>query len=501
MLRRSNVMEIVNFSITPKTAVANGADIISASAVIMNGNDYVSDKPVVFTITTGSAIFSNGLSSIVVSSNSLGAVSASLVDTTAETVVVEIALQSDASIRDSLTATFTRSDNTADTISLLLAVDDARADGEDQNQVELQTLSGAVPVSGTSVSVALTNGAVFISGDKTAKIKTDSKGRASLPFTSTTAGESKLTAYLSDNIAVYNSVTATFVSASPELSLALDVVSDNAQANGNAVNRVRATVTDSDTHKPLSGQVVTFTVTSGSAVFDNDSATYSATTDSNGEAYASVKDETVESVIITTATGDKTATGTVHFSQEYSPLKIDRIYNKNKIFLSGHPLIAWKNAELFISVSGGSGNYSCGGSNGISATIYDSNTVLVVFSLSDEIDCTITLTDNVTSENIKHTLHLETYYIEVGDWYTFYPSMKNSYGVDYPSVQDLVSLYEEWGDMSLYPEWIPQERDGCYWASSEKASSAPVVNLKNGHSSWRETWTGYSDGGWAVRRK
>lgn len=204
------VMEITNFVLTPNTAVANGTDNITASAVVMNGNDYVSNEPVVFSVTTGSAIFSNGLSSIVVSSNILGAVSARLVDTTAETIVIEIALQNDAAIHDSLAATFTPSDNSVDTINLLLTIDNAKADGEDQNQVELQTLSGAVPVSGASVSLKLTNGAVFISGENTAKIKTDSNGRASLPFTSTTAGQSKLTAYLEENLAIYNSVTATF---------------------------------------------------------------------------------------------------------------------------------------------------------------------------------------------------------------------------------------------------------------------------------------------------
>ncbi|MFP1860815.1 Ig-like domain-containing protein [Lonsdalea quercina] len=203
-------MEITNFVLTPNTAVANGTDKISASADIMNGKNYISNEPVVFSITTGSAIFSNGLSSIVVSSNSLGAVSASLVDTTAETIVIEIALQSDTAIHNSLAATFTPSHNSVDTINLLLTIDDAKADGEDQNQVELQTLSGTVPVSGASVSLTLTNGAVFISGENTAKITTDSNGRASLPFTSTTAGQSKLTAYLAENIAVYNSVTATF---------------------------------------------------------------------------------------------------------------------------------------------------------------------------------------------------------------------------------------------------------------------------------------------------
>jgi len=489
-------MEIVNFSITPKTAVANGADIISASAVIMNGNDYVSNESVVFSITSGSAIFSNGLSSIVVSSNSLGAVSASLVDTTAETVVVEIALQSNAAIHDTLTATFTQSDNTADTINLLLVVDDARADGEDQNQVELQTFSGAIPVASTDVSVALTNGAVFINGDKAAKIKTDSKGRASLPFTSTTAGESKLTAYLSDNIAVYNSVTATFVSASPEVGLVLDVVSDNAQANGNAVNRVRATVTDSDTHKPLSGQAVTFTVTSGSAVFDNDSISYSATTDSNGEAYASVKDNTVETVTLSAVGGDKTATATIHFSKDYAPLKIQRVYNTNKNFEIGHPVTAWTGAELTFEATGGSGEYTW--NVNYPEELHPENTLAKSVNMSFTDRTTINrqyiieVTDNVTGGTDSYRFSLSVFFERFGI-YEFYSVLSPS---DYPSENDLISLYNDWGNMGSYTGWLDKGRS-LYWTNHIILLQTLAVNMRNGNS----TWAGHLTEQYYAKRK
>ncbi|WP_277973315.1 Ig-like domain-containing protein [Pantoea agglomerans] len=476
-------MEIANFIITPNTAVANGADEISASAVIMNGRDYVSDEPVIFTITTGSAIFLNGLSSITVSSDSLGAVSASLVDTTAENIVVEIALQSDAAIHDTLTATFTQSDNTADTINLLLVVDDARADGEDQNQVELQTLSGAVPVTSIGVSVALTNGAVFISGDKTAKIKTDSKGRASLPFTSTTSGESKLTAYISDNIAVYNSVTATFVSASPETGLVLDVVSDHAQANGNAVNRVRATVTDRDTQKPLSGQAVTFTITSGSAVFDNDSISYSTTTNGNGEAYASVKDNAVETVTLSAGTGDKTATATIHFSQDYAPLKIVQVYNRNKTFPAGGPSTAWLGADFFALAAGGSGEYSWTiDSEYIDVTFFKENNYKAEFifnkDLPDYGSYTITVIDSITNEQDSYVFNLNAYFTHYADP-KFYAEMLLIGFHLCPTTDELLSLYSDWGNMSPYGFIIDQSW-GWYWTSDSNLLIQSKVRLVDG---------------------
>lgn len=476
-------MNIVNFTLTPNAAIANGADIISANAVIMNGNDYVSGENVVFRINSGSAVFSNGSSSIVVSSNSLGAVSASFADTVAETVVVDIELQNDATVHNSLAATFTQSDNNVDTLTLLLTIDDAKADGEDHNQVELQTFSGAIPVSGTAVSVALANGAIFINGNNSADITTDSKGRASLPFTSTTAGKSTLTAYLKDNIAVYNSVAATFVSASTDISLTLDVISDNAQANGNAVNRVCATVIDSDTSKPLSGQQVTFTVTSGSATFDNDSTSYTTTTDSDGNAYASVKDKKVESVTIKAVVGDKTASATVHFSQEITPLNILRVYNVNQTFPSGGPTVAWNNAEFSMDVSGGSGNYSW--------SVTEGNDVLSVVSSSDHTGVfrfsqsksnvnpkrkyTIHVSDVDTGETTDYSFTIDLYFTEFGKlyWYT----IKN----DFPTTSEFNRLLNEWGFMIPYEGWVTDENNGWYWTSEHPSYYyAHAFNVKNG---------------------
>ncbi|MFP1722719.1 Ig-like domain-containing protein [Lonsdalea quercina] len=478
-------MIIENFTLTPNSAIANGADLVSASAVVMNGNSYVSGEPVVFSITSGSAVFSNGLSSIVVSTNSLGAVSASLVDTIAETVVVEVALQNDASVHSSLAATFTQSSNKTDTLNLLLTVDDAKADGEDQNLVELQTFSGAIPVPSVGVSVALTNGAVFINGLNTADITTDSKGRASLPFTSTTAGKTRLTAYLQDNIVVYGSVTATFVSATPstDVSLVLNVVSDNAQANGKSVNRVCATVTDNTTLKPLSGQTVMFTITSGSATFDNDSTTYSTTTDSDGNAYASVKDTKVESVTIRAAVGDKTATATVHFSQETTPLNIQRIYNVNQTFPSGGPTVAWNNAQFSMDVSGGSGNYSWSiteGNDVLSVVSSSGHTGVFKFSQSrssvnPDKEYNIHVSDTDTGETVDYTFTIDLYFTEFGDlyWYTN-PN-------EFPTTNEFNRLLNEWGFMIPYDGWVTDENNGWYWTSEHSSYYyAHAFNVKNG---------------------
>lgn len=484
MLRRSNIMKIINFSITPKTAVANGADIISASAVIMNGNDYVSNEPIVFRITSGSAIFSNGLSSIVVSSNSLGAVSARLIDTVAETIVVEIALQSDVSVHDSLAATFTPSDNRVDNIGLLLVSDDARADGEDQNLALLQTFSGAVPVPGTDVSLSLTNGAVFISGEKTAKIKTDSKGQASLPFTSTTPGKSKLTAWLPNDISVYNSVTANFESASPDISLVLDVVSDNAQANGNAVNRLCATVTDSDTHKPLSGQEVTFTVNTGRAFFDNGAVSYRAVTDSNGETYAAVRDDTVETVDLSAEAGGKTAAASVHFKQTLSPLRIERVYNLNKTFPAGGPSTAWLEAKFSASAVGGSGTYSWAiDSEDVEVVYHNENSHKADFKFARNLPAygsyTITLTDTETLEQDSYTFNLNVFFTHYADPKFYLVMLGIGFG-NCPSTDELKRLYSDWGNMTPYG-FVLDQNWGWYWTSDSNILTQTKIRLTDGY--------------------
>lgn len=488
-------MKIVNFKIEPATAVANGADAISADAVIMNGEEYVSNEPVVFSITTGSALFSNGSSSIIILSNSLGAVSASLVNTIAETVVVEIALQRDASTHESQAATFTPSDNTVDTINLLLSIDGAKADGEDQNRVELQALSGAIPAASTAVSVGLTNGAVFINGDKTSDIKTDSAGRASLPFTSTTAGESTLTAYLSDNIAVYNSVTATFVSVSPNLALVLDVVSDNARANGSAVNRVLATVTDLNTQKPLQGQEVIFTITGGTAVFDDGSASHIVTTDSSGEVYASVKDETVESVTITAYSGDVKEKATVHFSRDYSPLQIGRVYNTNKSFQTGHPVTAWVGAELILSANGGSGKYNWNVNypEELQPESLSGESVRMFFTDSafPNKEYVIEVTDDVTGENSSYRFSLNVFFTEFGID-TYYDLLNH---LKYPSQNELVALYNDWGRMDAYPGWLLRGNP-YYWTNYAGPIQARVINMLNG----KPEWAGYLGGHYYAKK-
>jgi len=484
MLRRNNIMEIVNFSITPKTAIANGADSISASAVIMNGKDYVSNEPIVFSITSGSAIFSNGLPSIVVTSNSLGEVTARLADMTAETVVVEIALQKTPAVRVSRPVTFTPSDNAVDTIELLLAVDNAKADGEDQNLALLQTYSGAIPVPGTDVSLSLTNGAVFISGEKTAKIKTGSKGQASLPFTSTTPGKSKLTAWLTNDISVYNLVTANFKSASPDISLVLDVVSDNAQANGNAVNRVCAMVTDSDTHKPLYGQEVTFTVTSGRAFFDNGAVSYRAATDSNGEAYAAVRDDTVETVDLSAEAGGKTAAASVHFKQTLSPLRIERVYNLNKTFPAGGPSTAWLGANFSASAVGGSGTYSWAiDSADVDVIYHNDNSYKSEFTFARNLPAygsyTITLTDTETHEQDYYTFNLNAFFTHYADPQLYLAMLVIGFG-NCPSTDELKRLYRDWGNMTPYG-FVLDQNWGWYWTSDSNILSQTKIRLTDGY--------------------
>lgn len=478
-----SVMYITDFTINPQSVVADGVESITASAVIMNENSYVSDEPVRFTIKNGAALFSNGSSSIVILSNTLGAVSASLTDTIEETVAIELSLQNDKSVYDVLSATFTNSVSNVDNISLFLLKDRAKADGTDENEVVIQSLSGSMPVAGAEVTAALSNNGVFINGESRAIIKTNSNGKATLPFFSTKAGTCVFTVYLSDNIAVYNSIVASFTAVSPSISLKLDVLSDNAHANGAAVNCIKATVTDDDKGTPLSEKVVTFSLNSNSAAFENGSDLYNTTTDSRGEAYASLSDTKAEEVSVTVMCEDMKEKTLVHFSENNYPLSIGSFYNKNKKFSPINSIIIWEGAEVFFSASGGSGDYSWSVDGSVQIVGSSSSDILQLkIYTSSNSKFSVILKDNLTGDTLERTIYTEAMLYNFGKWEVYIPTNRH-----YASVEDLQTLFNQWGDMSAYEGWIPSGKDGYYWALSDESASAPVVNLINGTVSARET--------------
>ena len=465
---------ISSFSAT-SGAIADGDNTNDFTLTVTNGDSYASGVNVKIELS-GDAIFvANGKNSIELQTNSLGNVSSKFSDVTSETVTITATLTEYSDVKQQTTSNFSQYSPQTNKIQMLLTIDNAIADGEDQNIVAIQSLNGNVVVPAVKISVALTNGAVFINGSNTADITTDSNGLATLPFTNNTAGTTRITAYLTENISIYSQLNAIFVSASPELVTELDVISDNARANGQSTNQVKVTVHDKVTNKVQAGVSVSFSV-SGSAKFFNGKQSCVIVTDGHGEAYASLVDNVTEDITVTTVVNDITSTVVVHFSNNYQKFGIARAYNNNKTFSTDMPTTAWIGAKFFIEISGGSGDYSWSINNpGVDIAKVDPNTLSITFS--SEVDLSesfiIQFKDNITEEEDNYSFFIKVFFTHYGEWRGF-----DNHDV-YPSVGELSQLFKEWGDMSVYDGWVSREHN-VYWTRDYNYWVCKTVNLRNG---------------------
>ncbi|OSN03448.1 Ig-like domain-containing protein [Lonsdalea iberica] len=88
------------------TASANGSDTNTATAILMNGNQYVSGETIEFRLLTGSAIFSDGTPIKQVTTNSLGAASVEYTDTVGETISILAIMKANATVYSTATSSF-----------------------------------------------------------------------------------------------------------------------------------------------------------------------------------------------------------------------------------------------------------------------------------------------------------------------------------------------------------------------------------------------------------
>lgn len=469
-------MEIRNFVVSP-SAVANSLDQNTASATIYDETSHVIPGVAVTFTVSGSAVFEKNSSSYTTTSDGLGHVSVNFVDTVAETVTITISLVSMPSVHQSLTTEFVSSSGNTDNIFMLTVVDEAKADGEDRNTVVLQTRDGATPVPNESVGLGLSHGALFINNQSTMFITTGDNGSATIPFTSTQATTVRLTAYLANNPAVFDDIEAHFIEVTPEMMLNLEVISNNAEPNGQSPNIVQATITNKNTGAPLSGVSVTFSA-SGTAKFENGEI---GITDLNGQVYASLTDTVSESVTVTATAGEASDSVLIQFWEAQVPLSFIRIFNINKSFSKSGPSTAWDGALFYIEASGGTGHYEWTveeGSDLLSVTDSHSNQATFHFSsfsaAAAERNYVIRLSDG--NNSISYSFTIDTYFTEFGNW-EFY-----GYSGKYPSVEQLVRLFNEWGNMHSYDYWLSGGNGGThYWTNNNHFVNADAVNLTNGN--------------------
>lgn len=190
--------------------------------------------------------------------------------------------------------------------SVTVLKNNAPADGKSTNEVQAKvTDENGNPLSGQKVTFTASNGATVTTITGT----TGADGLAKATLTSTTAGNSIVTAKLSNGQSA--TVTTAFVDAVRIAAGDLTVTQNNAAANGVAQNRVQAKVTDGN-NQPLAGQTVKFTATNGATV-----TVITGTTGTDGLASASLTSKTVGNSVVTATLANGTSASV---STTFTPL-------------------------------------------------------------------------------------------------------------------------------------------------------------------------------------
>jgi len=267
--------------------------------------------------------------------------------------------------------------------------------------------------------------------------------------------------------------------------------SESVPADGSTPFRIYAVVTDVATGNTLSNVNVTFTV-NNNAFFDGDVATVSQVTNTDGEIHLNIYNTAVETVKVTAISNDYhlEEPGVIDISfVEIMPLSITRVYNKNKSFSEGKPVIAWTGASLHVETEGGSGNVSWRVENisGIELIRSDKNSAEFYFSEYTEknIEGYLTASDNQTGTVARYPLKLLHFFKSYGIFAERNP------GIQYPELETLKTLLSEWGDMTSYSGWSltnGTEINSYYWFNDP--SNQGVIDLADGS-------TGYTPSGMA----
>jgi len=196
------------------------------------------------------------------------------------------------------TVTFVADSGTAQIAAGALTVisDNAVANGVDTNEIEVHvTDANGNALAGQSVTFSASNSATIAAS----AVATDD-GTVRVPVTSLKAGSSTLTATVNGSS---QNVDVTFVADSNTARIAsgdLSIMTDNALANGTAVNQVQVRVSDAHGN-PVPGQAVSFTASNG------------ATISASGESGA---DGNVVMDVTSATAGVSTVTASVNGSQQ-----------------------------------------------------------------------------------------------------------------------------------------------------------------------------------------
>lgn len=441
-------------------ALADGvaSNVIQATVTDQKGQP-LSGHTVSFSATNGATV-----SVVTGTTGNDGLAKATLTSTTAGTSQVTASLANGS--QRVVTTTFTP---VAVINSFTLTRDNVLADGSQQITAELTVKDKAGhPLAGQHVTFAADNQAQ----PETLEGTTDNSGSLYLNVVSTQAGQTHITATLDNDDK--RTVTGTFLPVATLQDGSLTVTTDNAIADGSAMNAVQAKVTDSSGH-PVTGQKVTFTASGGATI-----TTVTGTTGGDGLANATLTSQSpgTFSVTATLVNGASQEVKT-HFVALNSIISIEAVDknggNANGKFFDndGHgPRIAWKGAKFRVNTQNASSGIIWTVSSG--ALSVEGN----VFTINSNPGKT-TITGRDSAGNpISFTTNVTMWFAQSGFDSGFSMTAQqqcSSLNATLSSRADLTDLYGEWGNFSVYDGWTR----AYYQTSTVYDDSKPVGDFNN----------------------
>ncbi|EIB8657846.1 TPA: inverse autotransporter adhesin IatC [Escherichia coli] len=311
--------------------LANGSDRHTVNVRVEDqfGN-VLPDQTVTFTVTKGAAVFANAGQSADIRTDAHGMAEVDLSSTVADASTVEAKINQSS---DSKTVNFVADVSTAKIADLVVIKDGSEADGSTANTLRARVTDAfGNTLGGQTVSVLADNGATVALTETT---KPD--GTAEISVTSQTAGVSAVTVSINSSS---QSRDVTFIADVRTAKIAeLEVIRDNAVADGSTANTLQVKVTDANGNT-LAGQTV--------SVLAGNSATVAPTVTTQ-------PDGTVEISVTSQTAGTSTVTASINNSS----------LSRNVTFVPGDA------SQLTSTVETNKSNYTVGETITITVTLRD----------------------------------------------------------------------------------------------------------------------------------
>ena len=288
--------------------------------------------------------------------------------------------------------------------------------------------------------------------------------------------------------------------ADQKFEMTMRVVNNNAQANGAEANLVEIYVYESETMLPASKLSLVIKVDGNATIKESNTPVYSTVTDGNGRASVNITNTVVELVNVEAYVLDdpnQKASTSVTFIQAHDVIKISKVYNRNHTFSAEQPTIAWIGASFTIETSGGSGK--------LEWSVLGSTAEVEVEPMSDSTKAGVTIkahpyqatrivvTDTLTGDKDEFVFFIKLFIVPNVDKQVHLSHAISEHGDYMLSLFNYQDLYKEWGDLTVYPQWVFSSYntesdqkstavDEDFWTNEHNLVEATVANIKDGTS-------------------